>query len=53
MINYKADYTLCTNSRKEVYHGICRHCIKNTYMYCNLKKDFICPAWKDYKYKED
>jgi len=51
MKNYIPDYTLCIDTRKEIHHQICKHCIKDTYMYCNLKNKVVCMAWKDYKHK--
>lgn len=51
MIKYTPDYTQCKDSRKEVYHSICKHLEKRTKMYCGLNKK-ECPAWKGYKYKD-
>ena len=47
-MNYRPDYNKCQDSRKEIYHNICKHNIKNNVMLCNLHNKQICCAWKDY-----
>lgn len=51
MKDFKPDYDKCKDERKEVYWGICKHMKKNTKMYCTLKNNAICEAWRGYKHE--
>lgn len=51
MKNYQPNYDKCFDSRKIIYHGICKHCIKNEVMLCNLHNNHICCAWEGYIYE--
>jgi len=42
-----ADYTLCKDDRKEIHWNVCKHFVKDTLYYCNLKKGMLCPAHKE------
>lgn len=48
MKDYHPDYTQCQDSRKEIHGNICKHCIKNTVMLCNLHNSQICSGWIGY-----
>jgi hypothetical protein len=52
MKDFIPDYNKCSDKRKEVFHLICKHCIKNDIMLCNLGNKRPCIAWEGYKHED-
>lgn len=54
MNNFKPDYNKCTDKRKEMVlaNHICKHCFKDTYIYCSIHENTKCVAWIGYKHDE-
>jgi hypothetical protein len=50
MKNFEPDYTKCADSRKIIYHNICKHNIKNNIMLCGINNK-ICIAWEEYRHE--
>ncbi len=50
MLEFKPDYSQCTDERKELYHNLCKHIRKETIMVCTINNK-PCPAWKEYKHE--
>jgi hypothetical protein len=53
MKDYYPEYNKCKDSRKEIYHGVCKHNVKNKVMLCNLHNNHICCAWEGYIHSGD
>ena len=51
MFKFKPRYHKCNDTRKDIQHNICKHCIKDTIMKCNINNK-PCPCWEGYKHEE-
>ena len=51
MLDFKPNYNKCRKPQKEIYHNVCRHITKKTYMFCGDSNN-KCVAWSGYKHVE-